>query len=259
MRKIFLFIIVCISITSFMGLQMPVNAQQITPTAVRVVIATSTPQSTLAFVETPTISWTPTPEGSAQLEAKAEAGEVNVRAEPDTAAQRLGAIQTGERYVVRSRYFSWFQFDYPASPTGTAWVYGELVTISGDESLIPERDPFAVPTSALEAAQEATLAVALETPGGDATATADARVLVIPTSTPGVGESSLLLAGSLPTYTPPAEFNSRIAATESSADSQGALLTAITSVSTQGVPPIVPIMGLVIIGIVGMTIGILRR
>jgi hypothetical protein len=234
------------------------TAQEATATAVRVIIASATAVPTDSLLATPTPSWTPTAEGPAQLEAKAEAGEVNVRAEPDTSAQRLGAIQAGEQYVVRGRYFSWYQFDYASSPTGTAWVYGELVTIIGNPSDIPDIDPYAIPTSPADAAATQTLAVALATPGGDATATADARILVIPTSTVDVS-AALGQDGSLPTYTPPAEYVLRVVEGQQAVEQEGALLAAINNVTTQGVSPIAPIAGLAVVGILGLALSFLRR
>ncbi len=70
-------------------------AQVPSATPVRVIIASSTPQPTQSVIETPTPTWTPTSEGPVQLQAKADAGEVNVRSEPDPASQRLGGINTG--------------------------------------------------------------------------------------------------------------------------------------------------------------------
>lgn len=258
MRKILAFLMMS-SLTAVLFLFQPLTlAQQVTTTPLRVIIASSTPETVISIDSTPTPTLTTTPEGLAQLQAKVEAGEINVRAEPDTDGQRLGTIVAGQLYVVRARFFSWYQFDYPSSPTGTAWVYGELVDVTGDVNAIPERDPSIVPTSALEAAQEATLAIALETPGGDATATASARIIVIPTSEQEV-QTSVIIPGSLATYTPPAEYNLRVVATVSADNSQGLLLNAISSVSAQGVPPGMPIAGLAVIGILGLAVGILRR
>lgn len=257
MKSIVMIGLIALAITIGLA-KAPLLAQEATATAVRVIIATLTTAPTFSRLETLIPTGTPAAEGPAQLEAKVEAGEVNVRSEPDTAAQRLGAIKAGERYVVRGRYFSWYQFDYPPSPTGTAWVYGELVSIIGNETDIPEADPYSVPTTAADAAATQTLAVALATPGGDATATADARILVIPTSTVDANGASLPSEG-LPTYTPPAEYVLRVPAEQASTGDEGALLSAINSVAAQGVPPIAPILGLALAGILGLAISLIRR
>lgn len=236
---------------------MNTTAQQPSATPVRVTIATSTPFSTAQQLATATFTWTPTPPAATQLEALPEAGEVNVRSMPDPSSQRLGVIRAGEQYIVRGRYFSWYLFDFPGSPTGTGWVFGQLVRIIGDESTIPNNDPYAVPTSAADAEAQATLAALLELPGGDATATAASRIIVLPTSTvdftmalPASGERP-------PTYTPPAEFNLRIMPT-AAPDEQDFVAT-ITAVGVGGVAPIVPIAGLAAVGLIGFVVGLLRR
>lgn len=234
-------------------------AQQPSATPVRVTIATSTPVSTAQQLATATFTWTPTPPAATQLEALAEAGEVNVRSLPDPSSQRLGVIRAGEQYVVRGHYFSWYLFDFPASPTGTGWVFGQLVRIIGDENTIPPNDPYAAPTSAADAQAEATLAALLEIPGGDATATAASRIIVLPTSTVDFTQAmqSVAVEGR-PTFTPPAEFNPRIFPTPTPADAQG-LVAAITSVGDAGTAPILPIAGLATVGLLGFVIALLRR
>jgi hypothetical protein len=239
------------------------NAEaQATQTPVPVIIVTTAPSPTQGFNATAT----PTAEslqvtGQILLEARAEAGEVNVRALPDINAQRLGVIRAGESYVVRGRYFSWYQFDFASSPTGTAWVYGELVTIIGNENQIRDTDPYAVPTSAADAYATQTLEAILANPGGDATATAAARVLTIPTPTPGEAVNFSEVSGDLlPTYTPPAEYNLRsTAAPSTELEGGSALFAALTDATSTRIPPMVPVAALGLSGVIGLAISILRR
>lgn len=231
-------------------------------TPARAVIATSTPQATSEAFSTLTPTWTPTSEGPVQLTVKSDAGEVNVRAEPDPSSQRLGSIKAGERYVVRGRYFSWLLFDFPPSPTGTGWVFDGLVDVIGDASKIARIDPYAEPTSAADAAASQTLSVIIQTPGGDLTATADARVLVLVTPTLNVGAVSASddVSGLLPTYTPPAEYNLRVTATVASDVVQETTLDALASVASQRFPPAMPIAILALVGVLSLAVGfILRR
>lgn len=259
MKRISLFLLVIGVAASFWGQsRQAIEAQQPSATPVRVTIATSTPVSTAEQLATATFTWTPTPPAATQLEALEEAGEVNVRSLPDPSSQRLGVIRAGEQYVVRGRYFSWYLFDFPASPTGTGWVFGQLVRIIGDESEIPENNPYAVPTSAADAEAEATLSALLELPGGDATATAASRIIVLPTSTVDFTQALPVAAERRPTFTPPAEFNPRILPTATPADAQG-LAAAISSVGEAGTAPILPIAGLASIGLIGFVIALLRR
>lgn len=230
-------------------------------TPVRAVIATSTPQATREVLNTPTPTWTPTSEGPVQLTVKADAGEVNVRAEPDPASQRLGSIKAGERYVVRGRYFSWLLFDFPSSPSGTGWVFDGLVDVIGDASKIATLNPYAEPTSAADAEASQTLSVIVQTPGGELTATADARVLVLVTPTLNVGALSEgdSVSGLLPTYTPPAEYNLRVTATVASDVVQETTLDTLASVASQRVPPAMPIVILALVGVLSLAIGFIFR
>lgn len=233
-------------------------AQNITATPIRLIIATSTTIATQIAIETFTPTPTETELGLAQLQVKATTGEANVRSEPDPASQQLGVIQTGILYVVRGRYFSWYLFDFASSPTGTGWVYGELVDIIGDPFTIPDIDPYAVPTNPADAQATQTAALVLQTPGGDLTITAESRILVI--DTPIVDTNALQPSNEiLPTYTPPTEYNPRITATSVLDGQQGTILTALNTVSSQGIPPLLPIAGLAGLGILGVVISTLRR
>ncbi|GIL08535.1 MAG: hypothetical protein BroJett033_0460 [Chloroflexota bacterium] len=245
-----------------------VAAQElVTSTPVRAELPTLAPPVIEAAV-TATPSRTPTPEGQVLLEAKAEAGEVNVRAEPDIEGERLGTIRAGRSYQVFGRYFRWLQFQFDDAPTGPvrAWVFDELVQIIGDESAVPNLEPGMAPTTAatLEPAEVLTL-----TPGGFLTATASARTLSLPgaelSSAGGQppaasGAGAVEQAQALPTYTYPP-----VVAAAPTTQSSAAEATSAPAPRQQpfdlpeGMPPIAPILLLGALGLAGLAVSSLRR
>lgn len=238
-------------------------------TPLRVVIPTSTVPSTQLAIATPTSTPTPTEEGPIMLSLRPEAESANMRAEPDPGAEQLGIIEPGETYRVLGQYFSWIQFETDTSPNGRAWVYGELVELSGDTNEIPVIDPFADPTD-LPEVLEATLtweAVTL-TPGGILTATAQSRIIAVPTSL-GDAQSGLdSETGNAPlptfTYPPdlvaqaPTEVGMSTAATATS-EPTDALADAIAVANAASIPPIAYILTLGAVGILGLVIISLRK
>lgn len=239
------------------------QAQQSTPITVQ--LSTATPLPLLGGGSSPLASPTPmptdTPVGGAELEAITES---NVRSDASTEADRLGVIVPGERYLITGRYFRWLQFRFPNSPSGLAWVYDELVTITGDQSLIPDlsvEQPTADP--AISASTE-TAAAILAVPGGDMTATAGARILQGPVSVDGStvqDESSLNPEGEtrLPTFTPAPAVNELVA--------QSAIVPTATqemnfidrTVNRGAMPPLIPIAALIGFGMVGLVASFMRR
>lgn len=166
--------------------QTGVAAQEATATPIQVQIITSTPVPVLEATLTP--SFTPSPEvqSAVLLEAKASAGEINVRAEADIEADQVGKIRAGDQYIVTGRYFRWFRFRYENQE---AWVFEELVDIVGDPSLIPDLSAAPQPTDDLTAiAITATLALLQETPGAILSLTANTREIQGAVAVVGSGE-----------------------------------------------------------------------
>lgn len=170
-------------------------------------LSSPVPQQVQQQAVTATPTRTPTPQGPVVLEAISEA---NVRAAADIEAERLGTIRAGEIYPVIARYFRWYQFQYPTSPTGTGWVFDELVTIMGDISVVPDVSEQAQPTTdpliiAATQTQEALLLL----PGGEQTATAQARVIELPGVSAGASAASIpgdpLVTGQVSSTTVPGE------------------------------------------------------
>ncbi|MBI5669902.1 MAG: SH3 domain-containing protein [Chloroflexi bacterium] len=225
----------------------------------------------------PTATRTPTPVGPAMLQAITEA---NVRAQPDPESERLGTIRAGVLYPVIGRYFRWLQFQYDQSPSGTGWVFDELVEIVGDASVIRDLSAEAVPTTDPALLEQTVTAEAITlVPGGAQTATANARVISIPAPPlPGLAESSNpavvgpegtaeafpLPVGPtlLPTFTFPPNF---VPATPTEALAVAAVVTPTEAVdltplpSPANIPPIVPILLLGAMGVLGLAVSSFRR
>jgi hypothetical protein len=199
------------------------------------------------------------------LEAKNEA---NVRAAPSLDSDRLGTIRAGETFPVLGRYFRWFQFRYNPSPSGTGWVYDELVNVIGDVAEIPEINANVLPTvdtSTLNITQ--TWEAITQTPGGLLTATAEAR-FIQPPSNPQIAVTQEAFSGLdsdvlevLPTFTYPPNIIAQapnIAGPNIEA-SPTETTSSLVDVVSNGIAPIVPIMALVGFGLLGLTISSRRR
>lgn len=237
------------------GAQISVSA---TPIQVQLPSANNTTGNEIVATETPTR--TPTPVGNALLEAITEA---NVRAEPDLDAEKLGTIRSGETYSILGRYYRWLQFQYDKSPSGTGWVFDELVTIIGDQTTIPDLNVNALPTvDAAAVDATATWDVITRMPGGILTATADARILPAPgleIPNPGQGGNDIALPQVLPTFTwPPELAAARPTSTPTPADAAGVVEDIAISLDN-GVAPFVPILALAGLGIFGLLISSVRR
>jgi hypothetical protein len=258
---------------SYADLPQQVNVSP-TPVQISIPTAISPAPEQLGLTETPTR--TPTPMGPVMLEAKTEA---NVRAEPNPDSQRLGAIRAGDLYPVIGRYFRWLEFQYNQSPSGTGWVFDELVTIIGDETAIIDLTRQDAPTADSDSlGQTATFRALTLTPGGLLTATADARIITIPAPAntdqvitgllqppplPGqtVAEPPTP-ASLLPTFTIPPDL---VLVTPTAAFDTDEVSTAtpepssLPGLPSTDIPPIVPILLLGGLGIIGLLISAIRR
>jgi uncharacterized protein YraI len=225
-----------------------------TATPAPISLATEVPQATEAGPAFNLTTAEPTSSAQVFLEALDLA---NVRAQPDTSASQLGTIRAGTQYAVIGRYFEWLQFQFPSSPTGTGWVFGQLVTVTGNLASIPEFDPATAPTADPLAAQStATQAALTQTPGGILTATAFERFLAQegPIGTLAPGQA-------LPTFTYPAEV-SLVTPTPDAQQATETPLEAQTVLNVQGrdgIAPIVPILALAALGILGILVSAVRK
>jgi len=114
-----------------------------TPTLAQAAPAGATPApSTL----TPTPSLTPTLSGPLATTL----GEANLRFGPDLSYPVIVRVPEGTRLRVIERHalVPWLRVALPESPTGSGWLYSEIVEISGDLSSVPvtEASVFNYPT-----------------------------------------------------------------------------------------------------------------
>lgn len=243
--------------------QIPASAQEkATSTPVRVRIPAGGAPA-LQQVASPTPTRTQTP-SVVMLEARAEAGPVNVRAAADIESGRLGTIQAGELYAVLGRRHRWIQIQFLPAPDGRAWVFEELVNVTGDESSIPNLilvTPQALAQSQVDATR--TQAVFTLTPGAVLTMTASSRILALPgrgvnlsgaDAAPEGNESRLL-----PTYTFPPDLVLSTATPDTVTEMNTPELQALTPVVPERIPPAVPIALLATGGLLGLVLYSLRR
>ncbi|MBI1277043.1 MAG: SH3 domain-containing protein [Anaerolineaceae bacterium] len=250
-------------------------AEQDGPTATPVQASLPTPLPLVPANELGTtnipVTRTPTPEGSALLEAITEA---NVRSQPDPESDRLGTIRAGDSYTVIGRYYRWYQFQYSQSPSGTGWVFDELVTIKGNVDRIPDLT-LGTPTPDISAQQvNSTLVVLTQTPGGVLTATAGVGALPLPIessanngNSTGGTSPNILAVGSqtpLPTFTIPPNLGAvnPPPTTSSGTPFENATVSVNPSadfVIPSRIPPILPILVLGGAGILGLIISAMRK
>jgi len=226
------------------------------PTPITVNLVTPTPFTNQQVVATVTPTFTPTAKGPVLLEVRESAGNVNVRAEPDPNSDRLGNIEFGTQYPVLRQYFLWYEFQYELSPSGRAWVYGELVDIIGDETEIEIIDTLVDSNTQIDTDvdQITQTAIAITSiPGALETATASARILSVPTLAQDTESQLVQDSIPLPTFTYPVDAvvslatpNSDLVATENRTQETG------------GLPPLFPIIMLGGFGLIGLVISSLR-
>lgn len=229
---------------------------RISPTPLQFVIPTQAPLPTSVVIATPTPTWTPTIVPPPMIRARQSDNPINVRAEPDPGGERLGSLDPNGQFEVFGRYFRWLQFAYEGAPTGRAWVYDELVEIIGDEADIPIVDPFSSPTPSR----------AQDSPQNDETATAEARIVALPTDNvvlPGGNSAQRNPQGLLPTFTPPPELATRVSTPTPAVfapptATPDILTVALENVAAGRIPPIVPIVGLGLLGLLGLGIALIR-
>lgn len=74
-------------------------------------------------------------------------------------------FEAGYLYIVIGQYYRWYEFQYDQSPSGTGWVFDELVNVTGNTERIPDLT-LGTSTPDLNADQtNSTLVVLTQTPG----------------------------------------------------------------------------------------------
>lgn len=264
MRKSLLALAICLMAgLPHLHAQDKIAQVRISPTPGQAVIPTLTTLPTELALATASPTPTITPEAGIQIEVRSDVGDANVYQEPEPESPYLGTIKAGERFTVLGRYFRWIGFAYADAPSGRGWIFEDLVTIVGDAAAIPNVDPYSEPSATPDAAQAAfieTLAAVTLTPGADLTLLALQRIVTIP-AVGGTGTPTEE-AGTLPTFTPPAEMiplNSGTSSGAVSASDVGVLEEALSQVTSGNVPPIVPMVLLAVGGLLGLLVSSLRR
>jgi hypothetical protein len=147
--------------------------------------------------------------------------QVNVRTGPSVEYDKVGVLIAGQRAPAlgRSPGGEWIQIFYHGVPGNLAWVYAPFVILDTDQRLLPIVPPPPTPTPRVTATIDPTLAAQFNIGGAPPTR--------------------------LPTFTPaepviPPVFE------ETPSDLPG------------GFPPILAIMGLLVVGLVGTVISVLR-
>jgi hypothetical protein len=220
------------------------RAQEATPVPLIFPTSTASPAASGTPTRTPTQG-----ASGAFVEANSEA--TNVRAGPDINEARLGQIGPGTQYPILGRRFNWYLIAYPNAPGGEAWVYNEVVTVTGDAATIVEMELGDIPTSdPLLSAADDTAEAITQTPGIAFTLTAQSFITPTGVFTAAPGAESTLAPGqSLPTYTFPPYSPTPVAVPRANP----------TPVSQSGLPPIVPILALGALGLMGLLVAVLRR
>ena len=147
--------------------------------------------------------------------------QVNVRTGPSTDYEKVGVLIAGQRAPAlgRSPGGEWIQIFYPGVPGNLAWVYAPFVVLDADQRLLPIIEPPPTPTPRVTATIDPTLAAQFNIGGAPPTR--------------------------LPTFTP-AEPVVQPTFDETQADLSG------------GFPPILAILGLLVVGLFGTVISVLR-
>ncbi|BCX02137.1 MAG: hypothetical protein KatS3mg053_0075 [Candidatus Roseilinea sp.] len=123
-------------------------------------VASVTGVTTTLPVVTPSASISPAatmptnPAGLKPPFVKLKAGQdfANVRTGPDTAFQKVGELRaTGVNAAAvkgKSANGQWWQIEFAGAPGGVAWVFSQLVDLTGDAATIPVAAAPALPTAA---------------------------------------------------------------------------------------------------------------
>jgi len=250
------------SLLILLGLSdLQISYAQGAPTAVPLVLPTQILSATPGPggpVNVPTSITTP---GSGQVvvEALDATTGANIRGTPDITSNEniIGNIKVGDFYQVVGQYTNsygkWYEIIYifPGGQPIPSWVYSGVVKSPSDPNAlkaVPIVNPKDVPTPDAALLVQSTAAFLTGTPGAPGTATAmQGSATGISTLNPS-GAASLTPGGILPTFTFPALMVEATLAPR-----------ATVSTSSGSLPPVVPIIGLFVIGLLGLVIGLLRR
>lgn len=115
--------------------------------------ASASPAAQLPTVSIPTVTSTPF---GPFITVNLDQAQINVRSGPSTLYPKIGVLLAGQTAPAKGRNGDWILIDYAGVPTGTAWVYSPLVTVTGGALPIVEPPPTVTPL--VTATIDATLA-----------------------------------------------------------------------------------------------------
>lgn len=121
------------------------------PTAIKSVTPTATVSGTLtaAITGTPATP-TPTPSPTLQGPTATTTGEANIRFGPDVSYPVIVKVEAGRTFRILERHamVPWLHIALDESPTGSGWIYRDIVEVVGDLALLPvnQATTFAFPT-----------------------------------------------------------------------------------------------------------------
>lgn len=111
------------------------------------------PDAQLPTVNIPTVTSSPF---GPFITVNLDQDQINVRSGPSTLYPTVGVLLSAEIRSAIGRNGDWILIEYAGVPTGTAWVYGPLVTVTG--GVLPIVEPPPTPTPLVTATIDATLA-----------------------------------------------------------------------------------------------------
>lgn len=71
--------------------------------------------------------------------------QINVRAGPNALTEKVGVLLVGQDANAIGRYGEWIQIEYPGTPGGKAWIFGNYVTVYGGTLPLLEPPPTSTP------------------------------------------------------------------------------------------------------------------
>ncbi len=125
---------------------------------VAMLFANPRPAAAQPAAQLPTVSMatvTSTPFGP-YITVNLDQAQINVRSGPSTLYPKVGVLLAGQTAPAKGRNGDWILIEYAGVPTGTAWVYGPLITVTG--GALPIVEPPPTPTPLVTATIDATLA-----------------------------------------------------------------------------------------------------
>jgi hypothetical protein len=101
------------------------------------------PLAQMPTVDIPTVTSTPRGPYIVVNALTANDPQINVRAGPSVLTEQVGVLLVGQEAPALGKYGDWVLIEYPV-PSGTAWVFGNLVSLFGGD--LPEVEPPATST-----------------------------------------------------------------------------------------------------------------